>query len=141
MLAVNTAMTTRIRVTTRFDCTATGVTGHFRANTLPFRDQEGQDIQDQTAWNRSRNQQRNWETILQIIGLYTQAQDISTTEKTDQGWCFEFSTEFDDVFSDRGDPLGLLKSACRGVPMFYDLDNIPKTHMLNPDSNIEFSIV
>lgn len=141
MLAVNTLMTTRIRVTTRFDCTATGVTGHFRANTLPFQDREGQDIQDQTAWNRSRNQQRNWETILQIIGLYTQAQDISTTEKTDQGWCFEFSTEFDDVFSDRGDTLGLLKSACRGVPMFSDLDSVPRTHMLDPDSNIEFDIV
>ena len=128
-------------MTTRFDCTATGVTGHFKANTLPFQDREGQEIRDQAAWNRSRNQQRNWETILQIIGLYTQAQDISTTEKTDQGWRFEFSTEFDDVFSDRGDPLGLLKTACRGVPMFYDLDHIPKTDMLDPDSNIEFVIV
>jgi hypothetical protein len=108
---------------------------------LPFQDREGQHIPDQVAWNRSRNQQRNWETILQIIGLYTQAQDISTTEKTDQGWCFEFSTEFDDVFSAPGDPLGLLKSACRGVPMFSDLDSVPRTHMLNPDSNIEFAIV
>ena len=141
MLAVNTHMTTRIRVTTQFDCTATGVTGHFRQNVLPFRDQEGQHIHDQTAWNRSRNQQRNWETILQIIGLYTQAQDISITEKTDKGWRFEFSTEFDDVFSERGDPLGLLKTACRGVPMFYDLDTQPKTDQLDPDQNIEFTIV
>jgi hypothetical protein len=141
LLAVNTAMTTRIRVTTQFDCTATGVTGHFRANALPFDDREGQKIHDQTAWNRSRNQQRNWETILQIIGLYTQAQDISTTEKTSQGWCFEFSTEFDDVFSDRGDSLGLLKLACQGVPMFDDLDRLPRTAMLEPGKNIEFAIV
>ena len=128
-------------MTTQFDCTATGVTGHFRHNMLPFRDHEGQDIQDQVTWNRSRNQQRNWETILQIIGLYTQAQDISTTEKTDQGWQFEFSTDFDDVFSAQGDPLGLLKTACRGVPMFYNLDSQPKTDQLDPDLNIEFVIV
>jgi hypothetical protein len=134
-------MTTRIRVTTRFDCTATGVTGHFRANTLPFHDREGQEIHDQTAWNRSRHQQRNWETILQIIGLYTQAQDISTTERTEHGWCFEFSTEFDDVFSDRGDPLGLLKAACQGVPMFLDLDHQPRTAQLEPGQNIDFHIV
>jgi len=134
-------MTTRIRVTTQFDCTATGVTGHFRPNTLPFDDREGQVIDDEITWNRSRNQQRNWETILQIIGLYTQAQDITPTEHVDSRWHFEFSTDFDDVFSERGDPLGLLKSACRGVPMFYDLDTQPKTAMLDPDSNIEFSIV
>ena len=134
-------MTTRIRVTTQFDCTATGVTGHFRPNTLPFDDREGQVIDDEITWNRSRNQQRNWETILQIIGLYTQAQDITSTEHVKGKWQFEFSTDFDDVFSERGDPLGLLKTACRGVPMFYDLDHAPKTAMLEPGKNIEFSIV
>ena len=140
-MAVNTAMTTRIRVTTQFDCTATGVTEHFRANTLPFDDREGQSITDETTWSRSRNQQRNWETILQIIGLYTQAQDISATEYIDGQWQFEFSTDFDDVFSERGDPLGLLKTACRGVPMFYDLDTQPKTAQLDPNLNIKFTIV
>ena len=134
-------MTTRIRVTTQFDCTATGVTGHFRPNTLPFDDREGQLIDNEITWNRSRNQQRNWETILQIIGLYTQAQDITSTEHVKGKWQFEFSTDFDDVFSERGDPLGLLKTACRGVPMFYDLDHAPKTAMLEPGKNIEFSIV
>ena len=140
-MAVNTAMTTRIRVTTQFDCTVTGVTGHFRANTLPFADREGQSITDETTWSRSRNQQRNWETILQIIGLYTQAQDITPTEHVKGKWQFEFSTDFDDVFSAHGDPLGLLKTACRGVPMFYDLGTQPKTAMLDPDQNIELEIV
>ena len=141
MLAVNTAMPTRIRVTTQFDCTATGVTGHFRTNVLPFNDREGQTVNDLETWTRSRNQQRNWETILQIIGLYTQAQDITPTEHTEQGWVFEFSTDFDDVFSAQGDPLGLLKTACRGVPMFYNLDQTPKTDMLESGKNIEFEIV
>jgi hypothetical protein len=134
-------MTTRIRVTTQFDCTATGVTGHFRPNTLPFDDREGQTITDQISWTRARNQQRNWETILQIIGLYTQAQDITPTEQVKGQWSFEFSTDFDDVFSDRGDPLGLLKSACQGVPMFDDLDNQPRTAMLESGKNINFAIV
>ena len=128
-------------MTTQFDCTATGVTGHFRPNTLPFNDSEGQLIDNEITWNRSRNQQRNWETILQIIGLYTQAQDISATEYIDGQWQFEFSTDFDDVFSERGDPLGLLKTACRGVPMFYDLDTQPKTAQLDPNLNIKFTIV
>ena len=140
-LAVNTAMTTRIRVTTQFDCTATGVTGHFRANTLPFEDREGQTIADLVSWTRSRNQQRNWETILQLIGLYTQAQDISPTEHVDLDWSFEFTTEFDDVFRAGEDPLGLLKTACQGVPMFYDIDQQPKTAMLESGKNIEFAIV
>ena len=134
-------MPTRIRVTTQFDCTTTGVTGHFRTNVLPFDDREGQSVTDLATWTRSRNQQRNWETILQIIGLYTQAQDITPTEHTDGKWQFEFSTDFDDVFSASGDPLGLLKTACRGVPMFYDLDHAPKTAQLDPDQNIEFAIV
>ena len=141
MLAVNTAMTTRIRVTTQFDCTTTGVTGHFRTNVLPFDDREGQTVTDLVTWTRSRNQQRNWETILQIIGLYTQAQDITPTEHSKLGWSFEFSTDFDDVFSAGSDPLGLLKTACRGVPMFYDLDQTPKTAPLDPGKNIEFEIV
>jgi hypothetical protein len=134
-------MTTRIRVTTQFDCAATVVTGHFTTNVLPFDDREGQTVTDQMTWTRSRNQQRNWETILQIIGLYTQAQDISPTEHIEGKWQFEFSTDFDDVFGAHGDPLGLLKTACRGVPMFYDLGTHPKTDQLNPDQNIEFVIV
>jgi hypothetical protein len=35
----------------------------------------------------------------------------------------------------------LLKIACRGVPMFYDLDHVPKTAQLDPDQNIKFAIV
>jgi hypothetical protein len=141
LLAVNTDMTTRILVTTKFDCTTTGITGNFKANMLPFRDKQAQLIHDQVTWTRSRNQQRNWETILQIIGLYTQAQDITHATHTPTGWQFEFTTEFDDVFNHSGDRLGLLKLACQGVPMFVNLDHVPDTAMLDPDVNIQFEIV
>ena len=50
-------------------------------------------------------------------------------------------TEFDDVFNHSGDRLGLLKLACRGVPMFVNLDHVPSTAMLDPDVNIQFEIV
>jgi hypothetical protein len=43
---------------------------------IPFEDQAGQPIQDLAAWNRSRNQQRNWETLLQILGLRAQPMDL-----------------------------------------------------------------
>ena len=57
---------------TLFDITATGVTGHFKTTRVPYVDQAGQEIVDQATWNRSRNQQRNWETLTQILGLRTQ---------------------------------------------------------------------
>ena len=58
-----------IQITTDFDCRPTGVTGHLRENLLPFTDQLGQQVTDISSWVRSRNQQRNWETIMQLIGL------------------------------------------------------------------------
>jgi len=128
-------------VTTKFDCTTTGIIGNFNANMLPFRDKQAQLIHDHVTWTRSRNQQRNWETILQIIGLYTQAHDITHATHTPTGWQFGFTTEFDDVFNYSGDRLGLLKLACRGVPMFVNLDHVPDTAMLDPNVNIQFEIV
>ena len=70
-------MTTRIRVTTDFDCTNTGVTGHFKPSKLPFRDHADQLIENEDDWIRSRNQQRNLETISQILQLRTQIFDFN----------------------------------------------------------------
>lgn len=126
-----------ICVLTDFDCRPTGVTGHFRTNVLPFVDRLDQSITDVDSWNSSRNQQRNWETILQLIGLYTQPQSISDIRMQNGRWEFEFETEFDDVFRLNEDPVGLLKQACRGVPIINYVQQ-QLTALLQPDVNIWF---
>jgi len=110
---------------TLFDITATGVTGHFRPTRMPFTDQTGRQIHDQDAWHRSRNQQRNWETLTQIIGLRTQIFDLQLPVR-DRGrttWMFEFETELDGVFGPNNDPTQILQADSEGVPMILGLDN------------------
>ena len=126
-----------ICVLTDFDCRPTGVTGHFRTNVLPFVDRADQSITNFDSWNSSRNQQRNWETLLQLIGLYTQPQSISDIRMQNGRWEFEFETEFDDVFRLNDDPVGLLKQACRGVPIINYVQQ-QLTALLQPDVNIWF---
>jgi hypothetical protein len=110
---------------TRFDITATGTTGHCKTNRMPYQDRAGQMINDQDSWNRSRNQQRNWETITQILGLRTQLFAIKDPIQDQSGtcWMFEFETEFDGVYGPESDPVAVLRSDATGVPMLYELNN------------------
>ncbi len=137
----------KIQCRTLFDCSYTGTTGHFRVAEVPFVDRVGQKITDQTDWNKSRNQQRNWETLLQIIGLRTQPQDLTIPVHRDGGWEFEFKSESEGVFEIHGnpDPLAGLKSDCEGVPMMLHLNKQPElapTICVDGDGqNIWFSTV
>ena len=100
----------RIRVKTLFDCTATGVTGRWRA---------GQHHIDEVSWNRRRNQQRNWETLLQTVGMRTQLVDIREPRLRDNAWVFEVTTDRGDALVD---PVATLIEDCSGVPMLRNLD-------------------
>ena len=130
-------MTMSIQITTDFDCRPTGVTGHYRENLLPFTDQLGQSVTNMTTWVRSRNQQRNWETIMQLISLYTQPVRVSQVRAKDQRWQFEFDTYFDDVFAINDDPVGRLLQACDGVPVINYVEQ-QLTTLLHPGVNIWF---
>jgi hypothetical protein len=112
----------KIKVRTYFDITATGVTGHYRPTRGSFRDRTGHEINNVDSWNRSRNQQRNWETLTQLIGLRTQTSDVIEPVQNQEEWYFEFTTETE-VFSDGTDPVGVLKADSDGVPMLTLLDN------------------
>ena len=112
---------------TLFDITATGVTGHYKSARIPFQDRSGQSIKNEEAWNRSRNQQRNWETLTQILSLRTQlflltepVQDLTGTR-----WMFEFETESDGIYGSESDPTSVLRSDANGVPMLRELNNDP----------------
>ena len=134
-------------VQTLFDITATGITGHFKPAKIPFRDAAGNTITDQESWNRGRNQQRNWETITQILGLRTQLFRLQTpmTDTTNRVWMFEFETETDHIYGDDADPTRVLRSDADGVPRLVGLNNRPElTPMLatsGPAQNIWFTLI
>lgn len=129
-----------IRVTTDFDCRPTGVTGHFRPNILPITDQQGQAVTNQATWLRSRNQQRNWETIMQLISLYTQPLRVSRVRVQNLRWQFDFDADQEEVFRLGDDPVGRLKQACTGVPVINYVEQ-ELTTLLRPDVNIWFESV
>lgn len=110
---------------TLFDCSYTGITGHFRVAQLPFIDKTGHPINTEEAWHRSRNQQRNWETLIQVISLRTQPLDMTKPIKKDNTWEFEFTADNAGVFSIIGDldPVAGLRQDLEGIPV---LDNFNK---------------
>ena len=122
-----------INVRTLFDITATGVTGHFKSARLPY---------TADTWIRARNQQRNYETLTQLINLRTQIMSITTPTVDNNTWTFQFESE-SNVWDDGIDPVGVLKQDCNGVPMLKELDNDPEIDSIlvvaGPRQNIWFS--
>jgi hypothetical protein len=100
---------------------------------------------DERSWNRGRNQQRNWETVTQLVQLRTQLSELQDPRLVDDAWQFDFSTDIDDVFSDGRDPLGSLRTDCTDVPMLVGLNErgsfAPMLITSGPDQNIWFEIV
>jgi hypothetical protein len=126
-----------IKCSTRFDITATGVTGHYKSARQPFL--------SEVEWNRARNQQRNWETLQQLISLRTQIVGLTAPVQKDGQWHFEFSSETLDVFGDARDPAAILKHDAAGVPMLLGLNNNPDIEPFlitdGPQQNIWFAPV
>lgn len=118
-------MTTRIRCCTRFDITVTGVRNHTNRTHLPFQDQAGQAVTTDHDWHRSRNQQRNWETINQILALRTLPEHIALPVVMQPHavkiWQFEFEVPSVSSLSLDADQLGSLKQDCATVPMITGL--------------------
>ena len=85
----------KVMCRTLFDCTHTGVTGHFRPQQLPYTTKSGIKLETPEHWNLARNQQRNWETLTQILSLRTQLFEITDPipDQTGTRWMFEFETE------------------------------------------------
>jgi hypothetical protein len=137
----------KIQCRTLFDCTRTGVTGAFRASEIPYQDRAGQLVDNQQHWHRSRNQQRNYETLLQIFGLRTQPQEITQPVYKNGVWQFSFVSESEGVFETHSnpDPLAGLKLDCDGVPMMLHLteqsDLAPVLTTQGPQQNIWFETI
>lgn len=132
---------------TLFDCSFTGTTGYFRPSQVPFVDQAGNTINTQDDWNRSRNQQRNWETIMQMISLRAQPTMIKNPKQVNNEWQFVFAVETSGVYSvnDDLDNTDGLANECSGIPMIIGLDETegldPHLIISGPDQNIWFSTI
>ena len=136
----------RIKVTTYFDCTQTGTTSYRKAKA------DGP-LSTIEQWDFSRNQQRNFETILQCVSLRANPDDITVPNffKTKDGmkhWSFSFSIFHDGAFATETDQTGLLKESIHGVPMIVGLTETYKEGFLVPyliptgdNPNIYFDVI
>jgi hypothetical protein len=142
-------MTVTLRCRTLFDITVTGVRNHTSNSRLPFQDQAGQAVVTDHDWVRSRNQQRNWETLNQILALRTLPENTTTPEHTDtdlgREWQFEFEIPSISSISEGDRPLGLLLHDCKSVPMITGLTEtaplVPELRTQDPAANIWFELI
>lgn len=142
-------MTVTIQCRTLFDITVTGVRNHTANARLPFQDQAGQDVTTEREWLRSRNQQRNWETVNQILALRTLHENatVPVVQDTDLGreWQFEFDIPDLAAVSEGDRALSLLLQDCESVPMITGLGETaalePTLRTLGPAANVWFAVV
>jgi len=112
-------------VFTLFDITATGAIRHPKPTETNHK-----------ALLLLRNQQRNWETIQQALGMRAQIYIDSLPDiiescnmfskkkfKNTQAWHFRFGVETADVY---GSDLNLLLADCHGIPMILGLNELAK---------------
>ena len=87
---------------------------------------------------RMRNKQRNWETVMQVLGLRSQIMGIRQlkTETIDLSgyqfgdsytgkhrvWTFEFEVEFENLYLQDHDPYATLKNDFAHTPIILGLD-------------------
>ena len=124
---------------TLVDITKTGIVSPYKDNIPAFLDDADNIIADENSWNKSRNKQRNWETIVQIIGIRAQPimleepvihKDIPLSEYEfgtayqdieSNIWTFSFSVEHRGVFDHPERPLGALIDDVQGIPILSGL--------------------
>jgi len=130
-----------------FDITATGVRSHYKESHIPFLDDTGQLIENQSSRNRARNQQRNWETVNQIISLRTLPENIVDPQfdADTKTWIFRFDINNIESVTLNNDPVGALMRDCDGIPMIIGLGEQQELSQVlqtqGPRANIWFELV
>lgn len=138
----------KILCRTLFDITKTNVSNRRKLMDVPS-----------PEFTKQRNQQSNFETILQIISLRSQPENITSPEieKTNlenwgtgyknqdsYSWVFTFEIVHNAVFNNGSNELGNLYSDCEGVPMILGLDEFKELqntiNTTGPFTNIKFEI-
>lgn len=132
----------QLQCKTTFDITATGVRSHFQPSRLPFVSNNNQLISTQTQWQHARNQQRNWETVNQIIALRCLPEHISIPVLHQHHWTFSFDIPDISAVSTADLKTGLLYQDAADVPMIVGLgEQTSGVTVLRPEVNIWFKVV
>ena len=115
-----------------FDITTTGVSNQQRNTEFPFHTRYGQTVSDMQMLSKARNQQRNYDTLLQLIGMRTQMFEITPAalanadrpvfQEHDMVWYFSFAIEPEAQWLVDGDEFWILKNDSEGTPMLVGLD-------------------
>ena len=112
---------------------------------MPFEHRAGGVVRDQLTWTYARNQQRNWETLNQLISLRTQPLSVTSLGYSKGVWSFEFEVESGLVYSVSGqeNDITVLVNECEGVPMIVGLNETQTQNSVlitqGPDQNIWFN--
>ena len=138
-------MTTRLQCITLFDITATGVLGKYQDDRNILNRADGSTIKDRDSWIRARHQQRNWETMNQIISLRCLPENIELPVRNGNTWQFEFSVPDLAALSATPGDLEFLINDANGVPMITQLGETrrlePVIRARGPDTNTEFVVI
>lgn len=134
-------MGTKIKCSTLFDITKTNIT-----NRRP-----PSDLSNPMEWQNKRNTQVNFDTLIQVISLRAQPEDISEPKvievqleefdkfgfmiKSDNPvkvWTFTFYVNYGKVFADGESEYGALYADCESVPMI-STNNLPNFLDISPE--------
>ena len=149
-------MATKIRCYTLFDITKTNITSR-RNPTQPT----NSEVED---WLYKRNTQCNFDTILQVISIRAQPENITdpnkiecdfekfenfgflySTEEPNFCWSFDFTVNYPSVFLQGGDEFGALYNDCENVPMIRvpsSMSQLGSFLDLSPElKNIHFEVI
>lgn len=139
-------MGTKIKCSTLFDITKTNIT-----NRRP-----PSDLSDPTEWQNKRNTQVNFDTLIQVISLRAQPEEISDptvaeveesdkfgfaiqTETPIKVWSFTFYVNYGQVFKDEEGEYGALYADCESVPMINIGSHLPAFLDISPElKNVHF---
>ena len=138
----------KIRCSTLFDITKTNITNRRPSG-----------LDDPMEWQNKRNTQVNFDTIIQVISLRAQPEDITDpkvkeVDLSDTGdkfgfminsdnpikvWSFTFYVNYGQVFRDEEGEYGALYSDCESVPMINIGSHLPAFLDISPElRNIHF---
>jgi hypothetical protein len=107
----------RIKVSTYFDITETGINRVYKSQHLPTKI-NGKIIKTEEEWNTQRKQQNNFETVVQVLGMRGTPTDISKPVHNNDVWSFMFEVDNTLVY---GKDLELLVTELEGTPMITGL--------------------
>jgi len=137
-----------IMVHTLFDITNTDVVRNYK----PILVQSHQTINTEQDWYKARRQQTNFDTLIQVLSLRAQPTVLFKPKITKESlspfginkkgkvWSFAFTVDFDGVYFNGIDNLGLLKDDIEHVPMISNLTESIHDEYLRVDKNIRFEL-